>query len=116
MATLQPLYTGTLTVSTTELSLITGTSTLGASSTAASAEAVLDLSALTAGDAVRVRIKRSVLSTGTQRVAMDATYAGPLAAPIVILPLGMPLYKWDVTVTKVGGVDRSIDYSIGAVA
>lgn len=116
MPTIQTLYTGTLTVGTTELSLVTGTSTLGASTTAASAEADIDLSALAAGDAVRVRVREKIVAGGSQVVLFDATYAGPLQEPGLKLPLGLMVNGWDVTIVKIGGVTCSVPYSIRAVA
>lgn len=116
MATIQELYTGTLTVNTTELSLVTGTSVLGTVATDCSAEVNIDLSQLAVGDAVRVRVREKVVAAGAQVVFHDATYAGPITAPGLKLPVGLGMHGWDVTIVKVGGVTRSIPYSIRAVA
>jgi 2-phosphoglycerate kinase len=116
MPTIQTLYTGTLTVNTNELSLVTGTSTLGASTIAASGEADIDLSALASGDAVRVRVREKIVAAGSQVVLFDTTYAGPLQEPGLKIPLGLMVNGWDVTVQKVGGTTRSVPYSIRAVA
>lgn len=116
MATIQELYTGTLTVNTTELSLVTGTSTLGNATTDCSAEVNVDLSALAAGDAVRIRVREKIVAAGAQVVVFDSPYAGPLQEPGLKIPVGLNMHGWDVTIVKVGGVTRSIPYSIRVIA
>lgn len=115
MAISQP-YSGTLTVSTTELSLISGTSTLQSSTTAGIYELMLDLSALASGDSFRIRLKEKVKAAGTQNVIEDATIAGAQAQPIYVTPSLILMNGWDMTIVKVGGTNRSIDYSIRQVA
>ena len=119
MALSQPYASATLTVSTTELSLISGNSTLQSSTTAGIYQVFLDLSALAAQDAFRLRIKEVVVSGGTQRVILDETFApngGAFATPNYASPALQLMNGWDVTVIKNDGTDRIIPYSIRQVA
>ncbi len=115
MAFAQP-YSGTLTISTTEQSLISGNSTLQSNTTAGVYELWLDLSALAAGDGVQLKLKEKVISGGTQNIAEGPVYSGPQSPPIVIYVSSILMNGWDITLTQTGGVARAIPYSIRQVA
>ena len=114
MALSQP-YHGSLTVSTTELSLVSGTNVLQSNTTAGVYQLFLDLSALAAGDSFRVRIKEKV-NAGTQGAIEDATIAGAVGLPIYASPSLLLLDGWDMTIINVEGTARIIPYSIRQVA
>lgn len=107
---------GTLTVSTTELSFISGTSTLQTNSTPGVYQLFADLSALASGDSFRIRIKEEVIPSGTQNIIEDVTIAGPLAQPVYVSAPLLLMNGWDMTIVKVKGTDRSIPYSIRQVS
>ena len=109
-------YSGTLTSSTTEQSFISGNTTLQSSTTAGVYQLMVDLSALAAGDSVRIRVKEKAISTATQYAIADETYAGPLSAPLYSSPSFILMDGWDMTLVQVGGTARSIPYSIRQVA
>ena len=112
------LYTGTLTVSTTELSLVSGTSTLQSNTTAGVYQVFLDMNALANGDVFELRIKEKVTSAGTQRVIANFTLSDAFGADNAVWasPSLILMHGWDVTIDKTIGTDRSIPYSIRQVA
>jgi hypothetical protein len=75
-------------------------------------QAVVDLSALEAGDEYRLRIYERTDASGTQRVVYEASYFGVQSEPNVALPALIVCEAWDVTLVKVAGTDRSIRWSI----
>lgn len=107
-------FSGSETVSTTEWSLTTDTSGPDVDTTAGCFQAFLDLSALAAGDRFEFRIYEKVLSGGTQRVAMLATFqhAQGTDGAVWISPSFLLLNGWDMTLKKAAGTDRNIDWSI----
>ena len=101
-------------VSTTELSIINGTSTIATSTTAGCYQCYLDLSVLDAGDRFEFRVYEKVRSASTQRVVMLATFQhaqGTDGANWVSPPL-LLLNGWDMTLKRVAGTDRTIEASI----
>jgi hypothetical protein len=116
MAISQP-FSGTLaTVSTTELSCVSGSSTLQNNTTAGIYQLMLDLSAMAAGDSFRIRIKEKVIAGGTQRNIEDVTLSGAQADPNYVTPSLLLVNGWDMTIVRVGGTDRAVPYSIRMVA
>ena len=82
MALSQP-YVGTLSVSATEQSLVSGTSVRQANSTAGVYQLFLDLSLLASGSSLRVRIREKVnggAAAPAANGALTATAGGTLAA------------------------------------
>ena len=105
-----------VTVSTTELSLISGTSTLQANTTAGIYEVVIDANAVTATESFEVKIYETVLAAGTKRVAHRMLINGVQAWPIVVYPSLLLGIGWDVTIKKLLGTDRALTWSIRKVA
>lgn len=107
-------YTGTATVNTTELSLITGTNTLSSSTDVGVFQVFIDTSAMAAGDEYLIQIKEKITSAGTQQVIYSATLEGkqstPFVAPTLVLMNG-----WDVTLDQILGTARSFSWSIRKV-
>lgn len=107
-----------LTVSTTELSLLSGTSTLQSNTTAGYYQVWLDpiAAGMVYGDTFVVRLYEKVEGTGgTKRVAA----AWPLMHARTRLWVTPPLHLrngWDVTMQRTGGANRDFDVSIRKVA
>lgn len=72
----------------------------------------LDLSNLAAGDIFRVRAWDAVSSSGTARVIFEENVPGPVGTPLYVTPSLIQLHKWDFSLTKIAGTDRSISWSI----
>ena len=119
MALSQPYTNSGLTISSTELSLVSGTSTLQTITTAGIYQVFLDLSALAAGDAFELKIKEAAVSGGAQKVLLKETFApngGAFSTPLYASPALQLMNGWDVTMVKIQGTDRAIPYSIRQVA
>ena len=107
-------YTGTATISTTEISLVSGTSTLQSVATPAVIQVFIDTANMQAGDEYMIQIKDKVISGGTQKsiytAYLDGVQSSPFVTPTLILYHG-----WDVTMDLATGTGRSISWSIRKV-
>lgn len=116
MALSEPYELDGVTISTTEISVVTGTSSLATDTNAGIYQAWIDTSTMALGDVFVVRVYEKVEATGgTKRAAFTI----PLAhAQVDNLPIpGLHLRNgWDVTIQKVSGTDRAFDASIRKVA
>ena len=102
-----------LLVSTTELSLLTGTSTNTPQTVEGTMQAWIDgiAAAVAKGDRFRVRVYEKVRSADTMRVVfMDEIYnpqSGLWASPPILVSKG-----WSVTMQKIAGTDRTFPTSV----
>lgn len=113
MAVTQP-YVGSFTASTTELSLVSGTSTLQNITTAGCYQAFLDLTNMANGDVYEFRIYEKVQSGSTKHIIQCYTFTDAQGADnaIWVSPALMLLNGWDFTLKRTAGADRTIEYSI----
>lgn len=95
-------YTGTATIGTTELSLVSGTTTLQSVATPAVIQVFIDTVNMTSGDEYEIDIRDKVVSGGTQRSLYMATLDGKQSGPFVTASL-IVYHGWDVTMTKITG-------------
>jgi hypothetical protein len=109
-------YGGSATIGTTEFSLPNGTTTLASIAVAGIYQLFLDLSTLTATESYKLQIKEKVQAAGTQRLVQDITISGVQAEPVYVTPSLLLMNGWDMTLTKLGGTDRAIEFSIRKVA
>lgn len=109
-------FSGTETVSTTEHSLTTDTAGPDVDTTDGIFQCFLDLSGLAAGDIFVFKVYEKVLSSSTQRVCYEVTFNGVQGAPVWVSPSLILLHGWDMTLDKISGTDRAIDWSIRSVA
>lgn len=109
-------YVGSATIGTTEYSLPAGSTILGSIATAGIYQLFLDLSTLTATESYSLKIKEKVQAAGTQRIIQDVTISGVQSEPIYVSPSLLLMHGWDMTLTKLQGTDRAIEYSIRQVA
>ena len=73
---------------------------------------VVDLSALTWGDAVTLKVKRKTRSGDTVRVAYAETFAGIQAEPIAIsVPVPSP-HQAVFTITQEAGTPKTFPWSV----
>jgi hypothetical protein len=109
---------GSETVTTTEWSLATDTSydTADAQTADGIYQVFIDFNALAVGDQYQVRVYEKVLSSSTQRIVEEWTIMGPLSSPVWVSPSLILLHGWDITIDKIAGTDRAIDWSIRKVA
>ena len=109
-------YAGTETVSTTEWSMTTDTAGPDTDTNTGVYQAFLDLNALAAGDVFEFRVYEKARSTSTQRLVYYAQFANAQATPVWASPSLVLGNGWDMTLKKVSGTDRSIDWRISKMA
>lgn len=109
------LYTGSVSISTTEISLVSGTSTLQNDTTDGVFQVFIDFANMAAGDEYNIYIKEKVTSGGAQRTIYQAQLEGAQSSPFVT-PSLILMHGWDVTVVQIAGTARTIDWSIRQVA
>lgn len=108
-------FTGTETVSTTEHSLTTDTAGPDTDTTAGIFQAFLDLNALAAGDEFRFNVYEKVRTGDTQRLVYTATFAGAQGTPVWVSPTLILGVGWDMTLDKIAGTDRAINWRISSI-
>lgn len=79
-------------------------------------QAFIDMNALAAGDEYTFTVYEKVSSGATQRVVYKKSFFGAQAQPLHVTPSLVLLHGWDMTLIKVAGTDRSIEWSIRKVA
>jgi hypothetical protein len=105
-----------LTVSTTELSLITGTSTLQNNTTAGVYQLIVDgVANMARGDEFRVKIYEKARAGGTKRTLMQFLM-NDAQSELLITPTLILMNGWDITIIRTSGSDRAFDTSIRQVA
>lgn len=116
MAAWTALYSGSNTISTTELSLtLNSTSGVPASKTdKATITLVLDLNAVAAGDQFELKLYDKCRAADTQRQAAKWIITGAQADPVFFTPPMMVGEAWDFTLKKLAGTDRVITSELRA--
>jgi len=76
----------------------------------------VELNNLAAGDIYRIRAWDAISSGGTARVIFEENIAGPVGTPLYVTPSLVQMHKWDFSLTKLSGTDRSIAWSIRKIA
>lgn len=117
MAITVEAFTGSaVTISTTEISLVSGTSTLQTNATAGIYQAFIDLNAVAAGDTFDFKVYEKTITGGTQRLVYYARFSQAQGTPIYVSPTLVLGIGWDMTLTKNAGTDRAITWRISKVA
>ena len=116
MAISEPYELDGVTVGATELSIVSGTTSLQTITDDGVYQLFVDAYAMAKGDEYRVRIYEKVEATGgTKKMFWEATLLGvqtyPLVSPAFVLING-----WDMTIQKISGTDRAFDASIRKIA
>jgi hypothetical protein len=110
-------FSNTVSISTTEISLLNGNSTIASNSTSGVYQLFLDLNALAVGDQFQLKIYEKVANTSsTQRVIQDILFTGVQGNPATVIPSFVLTNGWDYSLKKISGTDRSVSWSIRTVA
>lgn len=118
MAITLEAYSGSKTVASTETTM-TGAGSpdvLATQTDTGIFQAFIDLNALVAGDVFEFRVYEKAKTGGTQRTVFIASFANAQAAPVWASPSLVLGIGWEMTLKKVSGIDRSIDWRISKVA
>ena len=112
MAISEP-FQSSATISNTEYFLAAASTTQGSGqATDGVIQCMLELNNLVAGDIFRIRAYDAISSSGTARAIFEENIAGPVGTPNYVLPSLVLLHKWDFSLLRVAGSDRSIAWSI----
>lgn len=104
-----------VTVGATELSVVSGTTTLQTVTTHGVYQVFVDASTMAKGDEYHVRIYEKVeATTGTKRQIYEATLHD-VQSQLFVSPMLQLKNGWDVTLVKISGTDRAFDASIRRV-
>ena len=102
----------TFVVSTTELGISTGTSTIGTNAIPGDFYVIVDAVAnMVAGDQMEIAMYEAARSGGTQRRIVLATMSGVQAAPFLAGPFALG-NSWEFTLKLIAGSARAVDASI----
>jgi hypothetical protein len=105
-------FSGTETVGTTEWSMTTDTSGPDSDTTSGVYQAFIELNNLAIGDSFQFRVYEKVISGSTQRLVYEAVLTHAQAEPVYVTQPLILLHGWDMTLKKLTGTDRAINWSI----
>lgn len=115
MAISEPYELDGVTVGTSELSIVSGTTTLQTITDDGVYQLWLDAGNMAKGDEFRVKAYEKVEGTGgTKKVFCQWTLLG-VQSEIFVTPTFILINGWDFTITKIAGTDRAFDASIRKV-
>jgi hypothetical protein len=109
-------FTGTETISTTEHSMTTDSAGPDVDTTAGIFQAFIDLNALAAGDEFVFKAYEKVRTGDTQRLVYTATFRDAQGTPVWVSPTLILGVGWDMTLDKIAGTDRAINWRISRVS
>lgn len=101
------------TIGSTEYFLAADSTTQGSGqSTDAMVQLFLEVNNLADGDEYQVRAYDAISAGGTARIIYEETISHAQSQPLWVTPALILMHKWDFSVTKLAGTDRSIAWSI----
>lgn len=115
MALTEPYTLNAVTVTATELSIISGTTTLSSISTDGVVQVVVDASNMAKGDEFILRGYEAALSGGTKRLWFEQSLLG-VQTELVFTPPTSLYHAWDFTLQKIAGTDRAFTASVRVAA
>lgn len=105
-----------VTVGASELSIVSGTTSLQTVTDAGVYQLWVDAYAMAKGDEFRVRMYEKVEATGgTKKMFAEWTLLG-VQADNFVTPTFVLMNGWDMTIQKIAGTDRAFDASIRKIA
>lgn len=104
-----------VTVSTTEISIPSGTSSLSTITTDGIFQLWIDAANVAKGDEFRVKLYEKVKAAGTKRVFTQWSLMG-VQTELFVTPSFILMQGWDMTIIKIAGTDRAFDASIRQIA
>lgn len=116
MAISEPYELDGVTVNASELSVVSGTTTLQTVTDDGVYQLWIDAGTMAKGDEYRIRGYEKVEGTGgTKKVFLSRTLLG-VQSEIFVTPTFILINGWDFTIQKIAGTDRAFDASIRKVA
>ena len=111
MAVTEAYVISSVTVGATELSIVSGTTTLQSVAVAGAYQLVVDGATMAKGDEYRVKIYEKANSAGTKRVLAQWSLQG-VQTELFCTPTFMLMHGFDMTIQKITGTDKAFDASI----
>lgn len=112
----EPYELDGVSVGATELSIVSGTTTLQTITDDGVYQLWVDGATMTKTEEYRIRIYEKVEGTGgTKKVVFSATLKG-VQSEIFVSPMLILINGWDMTIQRIAGTDRAFDASIRKVA
>jgi len=112
----EPYELDGVTVGVTELSIVSGTTTLQTITVAGVYQLWLDAGNMAKGDVYRVRMyERVELTGGVKKLFAQWELLG-VQAEVFVSPTFVLLNGWDMTLQRIAGTDRAFDASIRRVS
>jgi len=116
MAISEPYELDGVTVGATELSIVSGTTTLQTITDDGVYQLWVDPGNMAKADEFTIRIYEKVEATGgTKKVCAQWSLLG-VQSQVFVTPTLILLHGWDMTIQKIAGTDRAFDASIRKVA
>lgn len=105
-------FEGAAVIGATEYSLPNQSVTLTPRAEEGPFQFVLDAAAMQDGDEFRFKIYETVFAGATQRLVEEYSISEAQPKPLIYFPSILLSGGWDVTLQKVGGVDREFKWSL----
>lgn len=116
MAISEPYELDGVTVGATELSIVSGTTSLQTITDDGVYQLWIDAGNMAKADEYRIKLYEKVEATGgTKKVFAQWTLLG-VQAEVFVTPTFILMHGWDMTIQKIAGTDRAFDASIRKVA
>lgn len=104
-----------VTVGATELSILSGTTTLATDTTDGVFQLWIDASNMAKGDEFTIRMYEKVLSGSSKTVFAQWSLLG-VQSEVFVTPTFILMQGWDMTIQKIAGTDRAFSASVRQVA
>ena len=116
MAISEPYELDGVSVGTTELSIVSGTTSLQTITDDGVYQLWIDAYQMAKGDEFKVRLYEKVEGTGGSKKVFAAFTLLGVQAEVFVTPSFILINGWDMTIQKIAGTDRAFDASIRKLA
>lgn len=112
----EPFELDGVTISTSEISITNGDTTLQTQTADGVYQLWVDASAMAKGDEFKIQIYEKVEATGGSKLLVFAASLSNVQSEIFVTPMLILINGWEMTLIKIAGTDRAFDASIRKVA
>ncbi len=116
MAISEPYELDGVTVGATELSIVSGTTTLQTITDDGVYQLWVDAGTMIKGDRFIIRVYEKVEGTGGTKKVVFAATLKDVQSEVFVTPTLILINGWDMTIQRLAGADRAFDASIRKVA
>lgn len=116
MAISEPYELDGVTVGATELSIVSGTTSLQTITDDGVYQLWIDAGNMAKADEYRIRLYEKVEGTGGTKKVFASFTLSDVQSEIFVTPTFILINGWDMTIQKIAGTDRAFDASIRKVA